>query len=91
MSCSVGRRHGSDTELLWLWCILAASALIRPLAWELHMLWVQPQREKKEREREREKERKGNERQREKGEGERGREGKWREILFLFLLFSKVP
>ena len=24
-----------DPELLWLWCRLAATALIRPLAWEL--------------------------------------------------------
>ena len=34
MSCGVGHRHGSDTELLWLWCRLAATAPIRPLAWE---------------------------------------------------------
>ena len=25
---------GSDLALLWLWCRLAAVALIRPLAWE---------------------------------------------------------
>ena len=24
-----------DPELLWLWCRLAAAALIQPLAWEL--------------------------------------------------------
>ena len=32
MSCGVGRRHSSDPELLWLWlwCRLAAVALIRP-------------------------------------------------------------
>ena len=35
MSCGVGRRHGSDLVWLWLWCRLAAPALIRPLAWEL--------------------------------------------------------
>ena len=35
MGCSVGRRQGLDPELLWLWCQLAAAALIRPLAWEL--------------------------------------------------------
>ena len=39
MSYGVGRRPGSDSELLWLWCRLAAgcssAALIRPLAWEL--------------------------------------------------------
>ena len=34
MSCGVGRRHGSDPELLWLWRGLAATAPIRPLAWE---------------------------------------------------------
>ena len=34
MSCSVGRRHGSDLALPWLWCWLVAAALIRPLAWE---------------------------------------------------------
>ena len=34
MSCGVGCRRGSDPELLWLWCRLAAVALIRPLAWE---------------------------------------------------------
>ena len=35
MSCGVGRRHGSDTTLLWLWYRLASVAPIRPLAWEL--------------------------------------------------------
>ena len=34
MSCGVGGRHGSDPALLWLWCRLAAIALIWPLAWE---------------------------------------------------------
>ena len=33
MSCGVGCRRGSDLELLWLWRGLAATALIRPLAW----------------------------------------------------------
>ena len=32
VSCGVGRRHGSDPELRWLWCRLAATALSRPLA-----------------------------------------------------------
>ena len=31
---SVGRRHGSDPALLWLWRRLAATAPIQPLAWE---------------------------------------------------------
>ena len=34
MSCGLGRRRGSDPELLWLWCRPAATAPIRPLAWE---------------------------------------------------------
>ena len=34
MSCGVGRRRGSDPELLWLWCRLVATTRIRPLAWE---------------------------------------------------------
>ena len=34
MSCGVGRRHGSDLALLWLWCKPVAIAAIRPLAWE---------------------------------------------------------
>ena len=38
VSCGVGRRCGSDLVLLWLWCRLVATALIGPLAWELHML-----------------------------------------------------
>ena len=29
------RRRGSHPKLLWLWCRLAATAPIRPLAWEL--------------------------------------------------------
>ena len=47
MSCGVGRRCGSDLVLLWLWCRLAATALIQPLAWNFHMTWVRPQSEKK--------------------------------------------
>ena len=31
----MGRRRGSDPALLWLWPRLAATALIRSLAWEL--------------------------------------------------------
>ena len=34
MSCGVGRRCGSDLALLWLWRRLAATAPIRPLAWD---------------------------------------------------------
>ena len=35
MNCGVGRRHGSDLTLLWLWRRPAAAAPIQPLAWEL--------------------------------------------------------
>ena len=35
MNCGVGHRHGLDPELLWLWRRPVATALIRPLAWEL--------------------------------------------------------
>ena len=34
MSCGVGCRSGSDPALLWLWYRPAATAPIRPLAWE---------------------------------------------------------
>ena len=34
MSCGVGHRHGWDPGLLWLWWRPAATAPIRPLAWE---------------------------------------------------------
>ena len=34
MSCGVGRRHGSDPSLLWLWYRPGATAPIRPLASE---------------------------------------------------------
>ena len=47
MSCGVGHRLGLDLLLLWLWRRLAAVALIQPLAWELHMPRVPPEKEKK--------------------------------------------
>ena len=34
MGYGVGRRRSSDPALLWLWCRLAAAALLGPLAWE---------------------------------------------------------
>jgi len=34
VSCGVGCRHYLDLALLWLWYRLAATALLRPLAWE---------------------------------------------------------
>ena len=33
-SCGLGHRYGFHLALQWLWCTLAAAALIRPLAWE---------------------------------------------------------
>ena len=48
MSCGVGHRHGSDSALLWLWCRPAATALIRPLAWETpYAMGAAPKRQKK--------------------------------------------
>ena len=48
MSCGVGRRHGSDLELLWLWRRLTAIAPMRPLAWEPpHVAGVALKRPKK--------------------------------------------
>ena len=35
MSSGVGRRRGSDPMLLWIWRRPAATAPIRPLAWEI--------------------------------------------------------
>ena len=34
MSCGVDHRYGLDLVLLWPWHRLAATAPIRPLAWE---------------------------------------------------------
>ena len=34
-SCGISHRCGLDPVLLWLWCRLAATAPIQPLAWEL--------------------------------------------------------
>ena len=34
MSCCVGHGHSSDLVLLWLWHWPAATAPVRPLAWE---------------------------------------------------------
>ena len=34
MSCGIDYRRGSDLVLLWLWGRPAATAQIRPLAWE---------------------------------------------------------
>ena len=48
MSCDVGGRLGLNLALLWLWCRLAAIALIQPLAWEPpHVPGVALKRKKK--------------------------------------------
>ena len=53
-SCSVGCGQGSDLTFLWLWCRLAAAALIGPLAQELpYPEGVALKRQKKEEEEER--------------------------------------
>ena len=47
VSCGVGGRRGLDPLLLWLWCRLAASAPIPPLAWELpYAVGAAPQKKK---------------------------------------------
>ena len=47
MSCGVGRRCDSDLMLLLLWCRLAATAPIQPLAGNFCMPRVQPQKGRK--------------------------------------------
>ena len=48
MSYSVGRGCSLDLVLLWLWCRLAATAPIWPLAWELpYAMGVGPKKAKK--------------------------------------------
>ena len=51
MSCGVGRRHSSDPKLLWLWRRPAATAPIRPLAWEPPYAVSVVQKKKKEKKR----------------------------------------
>ena len=47
--CGVGHRYASDLAWLWLWHRPAATALIRPLAWELPHACCEcsPKRQKK--------------------------------------------
>ena len=42
VSCDVGRRHGLDPTLLWLWCNLVAVARLDPWPGNFHMPQVQP-------------------------------------------------
>ena len=39
MNCGVDLRRRLDPVLLWMWCRSAATALIRPLAWEHPYAW----------------------------------------------------
>ena len=49
MSCGVGRRHGSDLALLWLWSRVAVAAPIHLLAWEPpYAMGLPPQKKQKE-------------------------------------------
>ena len=57
MSCSVGCRHGSDPVLLWLWPV--ATVPIGPLAGNLHVPWVRPQKRQKKKRNKKGKEDKG--------------------------------
>ena len=59
MSCGVGPRYGLDPTLLWLWCRPAATAPIRPLAWELPYVMgaaLEKDKKKKKKKKERKKE-----------------------------------
>ena len=47
VSCGVGYRCGLYLALLWLWYRLATTALIQPLAGNLHVLWVWPLKNKR--------------------------------------------
>ena len=59
MGAGVARRHGLDLAFLWLWCRLAATALIRPLAWEPpYALGTALKRQKKKKRKEEEEEEK---------------------------------
>ena len=51
MSCGIGRRHGSDPALLWLWRRLAATAPIQTLAWEPPYVTAVALKKKKKKER----------------------------------------
>ena len=58
MSCSAGHRCSSDLTLLWLWQKLAATALIRPVAWEPPYAKDKKTKKKKKKKKERKRKRK---------------------------------
>ena len=61
MSCGVGRRHGLDLALLWLWRRLATVAPILPLAWEpTYAMGAALKRQKKKKKEKKRKEKKKN-------------------------------
>ena len=47
VSCGVGCRRSSDPALLWLWRKPVATAPIRLLAGNFHLLWSSPRKGKK--------------------------------------------
>ena len=60
VSCGVVHRHSSDPTLLWLWYRPAATAPIRPLAWELPYAMCADGKRKKKKEEEKAKKKKEN-------------------------------
>ena len=58
MSCSVGRRWGSDLGWLWLWHRVEAVALIQPLAGESPYAVGEAQKKKKKKKRQKTKDKK---------------------------------
>ena len=68
MRCGVGCRQGLDPALLWLWHKPAATAPIRPLAWDVPYA-ASAALKSKERKRKREEERR---KERKKRKGTRG-------------------
>ena len=46
MGCGVGRRHGLDLALLWLWHRPVAVAPIQPLVWEPPYAAGSPEKQK---------------------------------------------
>ena len=83
VSCGVGHRHSWDLAFLWLWCRLAATVPIRPLAWELPyakgVILKKKKKKKEEEERKKERKRKTNKQiskpRTSTGKAERGKEG----------------
>ena len=58
MSCGVGRRLSLDLALLWLWRRPAATAPMRPLAWEPQYEKAKKKKKKQEKKKKKRKEKK---------------------------------